>query len=298
LTWYTYQNGNYTVHINTEDGTKIKETDAEEFKAAFPESIDCKITDYCEMNCPWCHENSSLDGKHANIAGAVFIETLRPFTEIAIGGGNPLAHPNLVPFLEILQEKQVIANITVNQNHFINKLPFIEELVAKKLIYGLGISLVTPGEAFIGAVQKFPNAVIHVINGATKVDDIWELRNKGLKLLILGYKKFRRGVEHYSESIEQEQHRLWKLLPAIMTSFKACSFDNLALTQLKVKDLLSEVMWDAFYQGDDGSHTLYVDLVRREFALNSTSKIVYSLRDSIDEMFQVIQNPEVIEKDG
>ena len=43
-----YINGNYTVKIY-EDGTKIRETKEDEFISSFPESIDLKITNRCNM---------------------------------------------------------------------------------------------------------------------------------------------------------------------------------------------------------------------------------------------------------
>ena len=38
-----YQNGNYTVTIDTQNGTKIRENDLDFFRADFPESMDIKI---------------------------------------------------------------------------------------------------------------------------------------------------------------------------------------------------------------------------------------------------------------
>ena len=55
--------------------------------------------------------------------------------------GNDLTHPQLREFLEYLKSKKVIANITVNQRHFLKKFDFIKELVENKLIYGVGVSL-------------------------------------------------------------------------------------------------------------------------------------------------------------
>ena len=48
--WVRYQNGNYFVSINLDNGTKIRETinpDATEFVADFPESADVKSTNRC-----------------------------------------------------------------------------------------------------------------------------------------------------------------------------------------------------------------------------------------------------------
>jgi molybdenum cofactor biosynthesis enzyme MoaA len=73
--------------ININDGTKIRITEDEEFSADFPESVDMKITDHCDIGCAMCHERSGKNGKHADL-NAEFLDTLRPFTEIAIGGGS------------------------------------------------------------------------------------------------------------------------------------------------------------------------------------------------------------------
>ena len=56
-----YQNGNYTVSLY-DDGTKVRENDLDFFDADFPESMDLKITNRCNMNCPMCHEDSKCDG--------------------------------------------------------------------------------------------------------------------------------------------------------------------------------------------------------------------------------------------
>ena len=44
-TWHSYVNGNYTVWINDESGTKIRLTDDDSYCAERPESIDLKITE-------------------------------------------------------------------------------------------------------------------------------------------------------------------------------------------------------------------------------------------------------------
>ena len=62
----SYTNGNFRTAI-FEDGTKIRETNDDEFQAAFAENMDIKITNYCDMGCPFCHEGSTTDGKFGDI---------------------------------------------------------------------------------------------------------------------------------------------------------------------------------------------------------------------------------------
>ena len=39
-------------------------------------------------------------------------------TEIAIGGGNPMSHPELESFFFRMKDRKIISNITINQFHF------------------------------------------------------------------------------------------------------------------------------------------------------------------------------------
>lgn len=290
-----YQNGNYVVTIDTQNGTKIRENDLDFFRADFPESMDIKICNKCDMGCPMCHENSTPDGKCGDIMSESFIDKLHPYTELAIGGGNPLEHPSLVPFLKKCQKLQLIPSMTVNQVHFMKYKNFLKALVDKKFIYGLGISLVSVTDEFIKAVKEFPNAVIHVINGIVIPSQLELLANKGFKILILGYKEFRRGKDMYEKQgnvIEEVKTSLYGLLPKIIEEnwFEVVSFDNLAIKQLDAQRLMSAEDWDQFYMGDDGSATLFVDMVNREFAKSSTSTERYPLEDDIVTMFEKIRS--------
>ena len=287
-----YKNGNFTTKIFS-DGTKVRETEDDEFKAAFAENMDIKISNYCDMGCKFCHEGSTRNGKHGDILNEKFIDTLHPYQEVALGGGDATSHPDLIPFLQKLKDKKVIVNMTVNQKHFEQKQDLIKRLVGEKLIYGIGVSLVNPTYEFISLVKQYPNAVVHVINGVLRPSYVETLADKDLKMLILGYKHLRRGNEWYSEereNIVSKQMWLKENLADIINHFKVVSFDNLAIEQLDVQRLMSKEEWDEFYMGDDGTMTYYIDMVERKFARSSTADFDkrYDLMDSVDDMFQKI----------
>lgn len=287
-----YKNGNFATKIFS-DGTKIRETEDDEFIPEFAENMDIKISNYCDMGCKFCHEGSTKNGKHGDVLNQKFIETLHPYQEVALGGGDATSHPDLIPFLHKLKDRKVIVNMTVNQQHFEQKQELIKKLVDEKLIYGLGVSLVNLTDEFISLIQQYPNAVIHVINGILKPSDVEMLSDKNLKMLILGYKQLRRGGEWYSEDHENiiiKQMWLKENLGGIIERLKVVSFDNLAIDQLEVKRLMSQEEWDEFYMGDDGSMTYYIDMVEQKFARSSTADFDkrYDLLDSVDEMFKKI----------
>ena len=240
-----------------------------------------------------CHEKSTKDGQHGDILSDSFIDKLHPYTQLALGGGNVLEHPDLVPFLKKCKELKLVPSVTVNQIHFMQQHKFLKQLTDEKLIYGLGISFHHPDKNFLLMLRSFPNAVIHTIAGITKERDYEFLYDNGLKILILGYKKFGRGIQAYQEShqhIDYSIMNLKHLLPYMVKEkwFDSISFDNLALKQLDVKNLVPQDKWDMFYMGDEGSSTMYVDMVNREFAANSTSETRYPLLDNVEDMLKVI----------
>ena len=297
----SYNNGNYKV-ILLNDGTKIRYNMSDSFMPSTVESMDIKITNQCDMGCKMCHENSTVDGKHGDIMNATFIDKLHPYTELAIGGGNPLSHPDLIPFLEKCKQLKLIPSMTVNQKHFMANIPLLKKLAEAKLIYGLGVSLTKITSEVLSAIKEFEHAVIHVINGLITVKELQQLAKQDFKVLILGYKEFRRGQILYSNpeakfEIDANKAALKNKLRVMLDEqwFKVLSFDNLALEQLDVKSLMNPKEWEEFYMGDDGighkfdSATMYIDMVEKKFAKNSCDPVRFELLPTVEEMFNHLQ---------
>lgn len=289
-----YKNGNAIITL-FDDGTRIIETpDNEEINLEFPLSMDCKITNSCPYGCAACHEKSIPNGKHGNIMEAKFIDRLHKGTEIAIGGGAVTSHPQLIPFLEKLKTIGVVPSITVNQREFKDNFELINKLVEDNLIYGLGVSFNSfDNEFWDKVIKSYPNLVIHLIAGIHGKDVLDYLTDKNAKILILGFKDFGRGHDLLQTSLKNEIEAkinwLKDNLKSYISKFKVVSFDNLALRQLSVKNILTDKEWAEFYQGDDGTATMYVDLVNEQFAKTSTSVQRYELKDTIEEMFNIIK---------
>lgn len=285
-----YQNGNYIVTL-LNDGTKIRENDLDFFEPAFAENCDVKITDKCDGGCAFCYDGCTSNGKHGDILNYKFLDTLHPYTELAING-NDLSHPDLITFLHRMKEKKIIVNMTVNQIHFERSYDFIRSLINKDLIYGLGISLREPTVEFVKQVKRIPNAVIHTINGILSYEDYKILKDNGLKVLILGYKQLRRGIDYYDANevdVCKKQDWLYDNLAEILNHFEVVSFDNLAIEQLDVKRLLSEDQWSEFFMGQDSEFTFYIDMVEGTFGKNSLATERYPIMDNVDDMFEKIR---------
>lgn len=290
---YKYKNGNVDVEIY-DDGTKIREwPDGEEAWSEYPESCDLKITQYCNMSsvCGYCHEQSNLQGAHGDLEAISQIwSTQKPGTELAIGGGNPLAHPMLKPFLKTMKSFGIIPNVTVNILHMKEYVDMIRDFQEEKLIYGLGISYRGPASLKQLPCVDYRNVVFHMILGIHDLDDCkavikWcEDRCIKPKMLLLGYKQYGNGKAFYTPEL-QVAIDAWKD-SYLQELFKAndivVSFDNLAIAQLDLKNQLDADTWTLLFQGDDGGHTFYVDAVKQEVARTSTSDSRYNYNGSED----------------
>ena len=301
-----YRNGNYTVVISDKDGSKYRVLPDEEekngFQPAFPESMDMNITMKCDNGCPYCYANCTPEGKHADFKKyEKFLDSIHPYTELAING-NDLSHPDLEWFLEKMKAKNVFVNMTVSKRHFMKHWETLLKWTKDKLIYGIGISWHGSNETCLNEILKnFPNAVIHVIAGICDYSkDIYDIYMSGVKkILILGYKKKGRGIGYnktFSDSIILKQKELQGHLLDMYRDFECVVFDNNALDQLHVKENLDEKIWKQCYMGQEGSATMYVDLVNGYYARSSSEPtgspcIPLRIDDkwTVDYIFQDIQ---------
>lgn len=223
-----------------------------------------------------CYEGCSKRGRHADIKKFIndknsFLYTLHEGSELALNGNEPL-HPDLELLLNFCKERNILANLTVQENTLIKHKEQIEKLLKDKLIHGIGISPCQYSDDLINFCKNYPTAVIHTIAGITTMEQYQKLMDQDLKILILGYKDFGRGITYASKHdgiIEKLICDLSNNLKDFPNHFKVVSFDNLAIEQLDVKSILTEKQWETFYRGNDGNHTLYIDLVRETFAKNS-----------------------------
>lgn len=285
---HCYENGNHFTGILS-DGTRIRETIESEdnrFLFSFAENADVKITNHCTAGCKFCHENSSPNGKHADLNLPIF-DTWKAGTEVAIGGGNVLDHPDLIPFLQKLKKQGAICNITVNQIAVYEQKDLLLDLLNNNLLNGIGISITNPSakDQILAAediCRLTDNVVYHVIAGIVDKSFLPILANR--KVLFLGYKSnVGRGVtfnNDHKDKIEENIIWLAKNLKTISRFAKVLSFDNLALAQLDArKNLgLSDQEWDLRFQGKDygdpdgmyAPSTFYFDAVNQEIARSST----------------------------
>ena len=163
----------------------------------------------------------------------------------------------------------------------------VQKLIDEKLIYGLGISAFFVFDETIAFATKNQNSVLHLVTGV--FENFEKIIDKNLKVLFLGYKKFGKGKNCFSLDILRNIEKTKKLIPRLISRFSRISFDNLALSQLEIKKLVTESEWDKMYMGNDGEGSMYIDLVEQKFAKSSISATRFYLKDDVKGMFLMLK---------
>ena len=303
--WFQYWNGNGYCELNKVNGTMITTVlDDEPFKADFPLNCDMNISRMCTNGCAFCYEGCTPNGKHADIKKFIndknsFLYSIHEGTELALNGNEPL-HPDLQLLLEFCKERNILANLTVQENTLLKHKNQIEDWLNQGLLHGIGVSPSIYSEDMLEFCNNHPTAVIHTIVGITTPENYKYLMvYNNLKILILGYKTFGRGLNYlyhkdaHNELAELIENMEWlqQNVKDFVKHFKVVSFDNLGIKQLNPKSFLTQKQWDEFYRGDDGSHTLYIDLVSETFAKNSiqTKEYHMPITNDIKDMLKKVQ---------
>ena len=299
-----YLNGNYVVRVIgnyrlIKRGLRV----GEEFVSSFPDSIDLKITDKCSWGCPYCHESSTKDGKSFDLEKTKEILSQLPEEpiEIAIGGGDVLDAPDVLKLIEWLEERGNRTRATVNIKDVFNRRRDFNRLLNKVGAVGVSLDKLPPHNkilknwdnseslvcTILGAeegnlvfARNSTNVVLHIIAGVfpyTELERLFDIAS--CPILILGYKQWGRAKDTaLPKDLDKFKDTLFDIITKernkdyeSFISGRTVGFDNLALEQLDVKNHISENEWENLYMGDEGSHSMYIDAVKGEYAMTSRS---------------------------
>ena len=264
----SYRNGGYHVEVYS-DGTKIRtEVDASS-PPRLPEQMDLKITDWCDAGCAWCHEKSTVKGKHSDVDRTLILLSALPIgAEIAIGGGDPLSHPEFERLVRGLRSMGLIPSVTVNGRHFERSRALLEMLTSEGHLFGVGIS-------YHDSIPDwdYEHMVLHLIAGVNP-PSVLDGAKKRFKVLLLGYKQFGRGKKLFEIRGQEVQNTIaaWYRELFVVAQNHHLSFDNLAIDQIKPQRVFKDAStYTSQYMGPEGQFSMYVDAVTETFALSSYS---------------------------
>jgi len=280
-----YRNGGYEVEIRR-DGTKVRREVEPGVPPVHPEQMDLKVTDWCDAGCAWCHEKSTRRGRHGDVdAMLALLSPLPAGVEIAIGGGDPLSHPEFDRLVTGLRDMGLIPNVTVNGRHLDRHRPQLERLISAGAVFGVGVSV-------FGRVPDwdYEHMVVHMIAGVDDPALLDDLPSR--KVLVLGYKDHGRGIGfrgRHDERVTANIARWYRELLWLAREHHL-SFDTLAISQLRPERLFrSPELYARRFMGAEGQFSMYVDGVMREYAVSSYSAERRPWTDIVS-MFQAVRS--------
>ena len=240
-------------------------------KAAVPELVDLKITDYCPFDCSMCYQGSTREGRHAEGYWAVdgiiqMLGELRVF-EVAIGGGEPTLHPTFGAIVRAASYAGVTPNFTTKN------VPYVSSTIGAEVIAYCGGFAVSVGKA--AEVELLARSVTGPARAKLVVQHIvgMDAFQTGsviracaaarIPLTLLGYKYTGRGAAH-AKSLNVRNPDAW------IDDVKRAAADD----ALDVKVAIDTVLADKFYDRliaegvpewcltrKDGQFSAYIDAV-------------------------------------
>jgi radical SAM protein with 4Fe4S-binding SPASM domain len=108
---------------DTETGVTMRwgaTTEQDPVLAPWPELADISISNHCSKNCNFCYRDSKPD--HSFLLLADYESVLDSLTsprwgsvfQVALGGGEPLEHPEFIDIIHRTWERGIVANFTTN----------------------------------------------------------------------------------------------------------------------------------------------------------------------------------------
>ena len=88
------------------------------YRAPWPELADVSISNYCTNGCKYCYKSSNEKGRFMSLEEYEFVldqltsEKYGSIFQVALGGGEPLLHPQFNKILEVTENRNIVPNYT------------------------------------------------------------------------------------------------------------------------------------------------------------------------------------------
>jgi hypothetical protein len=273
------KDNNYWTLYNRDSGLKIRMSfdtfeKTEASKAMSPELIDIKITDHCEHNCAFCYQNSKQNGNHcskdtiSHIAKACL--NMKVF-EVALGGGDPITHPDILYIVKIFREQNVIPNLSTKSVAWLANESFRNEIFENCGAVAFSISTLKEASDVESEFKKYPIAkskwgyrekfVFHYVMGSSDVKELESILNfcsdKDINIVLLGYKTNGRGG-----TFKPYSYSNW--ISIINKLYKSGQCPTIAIDTKLAKEYessLNKITNNIMVHPEDGKFSMYIDAV-------------------------------------
>lgn len=274
----------YWTLFNRNNGDKIRLTFGKKqtkvTKASAPELVDIKITDYCDKRCAFCYQGSTKEGVHGDINyinGAIYMLGKNQVFEVALGGGEPTAHPEFERILRTCQWTHVVPNFTTKTLDWLKNDTRRNDIMSCIGGFAYSVSCNRDVRLLGFLLEKYGidrNRVqIQIIDGL--VSDwafeqiLKECAYHNLTLTILGYKTTGRG-ESFAEKRQPYKYDWIQLIKKSRDAGDYVSIGVDTLMVQKYHDVFKkEGIDDIFFTPKEGQFSCYIDAVKEEIGPSS-----------------------------
>jgi hypothetical protein len=255
--------------------------------AAVPELVDVKITDYCSAGCNYCYQESTKQGEHASankIMNFAHECGRRGVFEVAIGGGEPTAHPEFARILRCFRSAGVIPNFSTQSTEWLDDGKILSAV--KQCCGAVALSTQSREQAkwwFETMKEHDIRAHVHYVLGVSPLDNLRRMlasTSHGY-IVLLAYKQMGRaaGKEPFDytgwQDVVRKHNKNWWTV----------AVDTFLVDDVQDGFSRDEVP-EHLYESGDGKFSLYWDAVTDSYAAHSFvpshQRLCYKGRHSYD----------------
>lgn len=290
--------GGYWVVFSRDHGNKVRfrfdtvhdRQAAAPDKSTWPELVDVKITDWCDAGCSYCYQGSTVRGQHADLDWitrlADGLASMRVF-EVALGGGEPTAHPHFQQILNVFRNRGVVPNFTTKSLTWLDGPGAVDildtcgtfayscdtgdevRMLARHLDAGTVVANLG-GEHRSDVVWRWPRPNVHHVLGSQDIDALPYIvracHKAGLQLVLLGFKDQERGHGH-----KVYPHDGW--IDAVRSALSDKSYVRVAIDTVLASryqdQLRAKGVPQVMFTVREGAFSCYVDAVGKTVAPSS-----------------------------
>lgn len=273
-------NGAWTL-FNRNTGTKIRMSFGDGVnggsvaptKAHAPELVDLKITNWCGAGCEFCYQDSTPTGVHGDrdfiYSVLRALGTMRVF-EVAIGGGEPTAHPDFVEILRMCRYHGMVPNFTTKARAWLHdhkrRLAILEHTGAFAFSIDTADDLADIASARdaygISGSKVNCQLVMGTVNEYEFEEILEHAASRSMRLTLLGYKTNGRGSQVKPQDYSRWVEIFKTVLDRSRFGLKLGIDTALAQDSGPALEALGVPSW--CYEVKEGAFSMYIDAVTRK----------------------------------
>jgi len=242
-----------------------------DLQTTLPIGIDLKITNFCSKGCEYCYQDSSIQGEHGHVFRFIDLLAKMEIFEVAIGGGEPLEHPDFFYMIEQFREKDIVPNFTTRDIFWVHD-SVLRDTISKN-VGRLAISIdgrtnikriTTMLEFYRFPIEKIALQVtMGTLSRYSFLDILMACKKYDVLLSLVGYKRYGRGKD-----FKIEKYDWW--LDIVDKVRKGGGMTDIVIDTVLAKEYEDEIKkrdiphW--CFNTEEGKYNCYVDLVEMKMA--------------------------------